>query len=490
MTGQQLKNSILQWAIQGKLVPQIESEGTAEDLLKEIRAEKEKLVKEGKLKKKDLEVKPIEDDEIPFEIPEGWRWCRLGEISNIWSARRVYEKDWRSSGIPFFRAREIGKLASEGTVDNELFIDKELYDEFSKSGLPQANDLMLTAVGTLGKAYIVKESDVFYYKDGSVLCLNNFGHLNPIFLKYAIESSMFVKQYQNESEGTTVSTLTIVRMNGYMLPIPPLAEQKRIVSKIEELMPLVEEYGKAQERLEALNKELPEKLKKSVLQEAIMGKLVPQDPKEGTAEELLAEIRKEKEKLVKEGKLKKKDLEIKPIEGDEIPFEIPEGWKWCRLGEISTYALSKKKIKASEADPQMWGLDLEDIEKGGHLLCVKTVGERASIGDKTIFSGGDILYSKLRPYLLKILVAHQNGICTSEIVPFSCYGNIVNSYIVNFLKSPYVDEFINSTTFGIKMPRVSTETMISLLVPLPPHDEQKRIVKKVEEVMKEIEGMK
>ena len=237
---EKLKKSVLQEAIMGKLVPQDPTEGTAEELLEEIRKEKEKLVKEGKLKKKDLEVKPIEDDEIPFEIPEGWKWCRLGEISNIWSARRVHEKDWRSSGIPFFRAREIGKLASEGTVDNELFIDKELYDEFSKSGLPQANDLMLTAVGTLGKAYIVKESDVFYYKDGSVLCLNNFGHLNPIFFKYAIESSMFVKQYQNESEGTTVSTLTIVRMNGYMLPIPPLAEQKRIVAKLEEVMEEIE----------------------------------------------------------------------------------------------------------------------------------------------------------------------------------------------------------------------------------------------------------
>ena len=234
------KKSVLQEAIMGKLVPQDPTEGTAEELLAEIRKEKEKLVKEGKLKKKDLEIKPIEENEIPFEIPKSWKWCRLGEISNIWSARRVHEKDWRSSGIPFFRAREIGKLASEGTVDNELFIDKELYDEFSKSGLPQANDLMLTAVGTLGKAYIVKESDVFYYKDGSVLCLNNFGHLNPIFLKYAIESSMFVKQYQNESEGTTVSTLTIVRMNGYMLPIPPLAEQKRIVAKIEEVMREIE----------------------------------------------------------------------------------------------------------------------------------------------------------------------------------------------------------------------------------------------------------
>ena len=174
--------------------------------------------------------------------------------------------------------------------------------------------------------------------------------------------------------------------------------------------------------------------------------------------------------------------EVKCID-EEIPFEIPNGWEWCRLGEISTYAQTKRKINASNADTQLWGLDLEDIEKGGRLLNIKTVGERKAIGDKTVFNRGDILYSKLRPYLLKILVAPEGGICTPEIIPFTCYGNICKDYIVSFLKSPYVDDYINSATFGVKMPRVSTETMTSLLVPLPPLSEQFRIDTKAKELM-------
>ena len=174
--------------------------------------------------------------------------------------------------------------------------------------------------------------------------------------------------------------------------------------------------------------------------------------------------------------------EVKCIDED-VPFEIPQGWEWCRLGEISTYAQTKRKINASNADTQLWGLDLEDIEKGGRLLNIKTVGERKAIGDKTIFNRGDILYSKLRPYLLKILVAPEGGICTPEIIPFTCYGNICKDYIVSFLKSPYVDDYINSATFGVKMPRVSTETMTSLLVPLPPLSEQFRIDTKAKELM-------
>ena len=174
--------------------------------------------------------------------------------------------------------------------------------------------------------------------------------------------------------------------------------------------------------------------------------------------------------------------EVKCID-EEVPFEIPQGWEWCRLGEISTYAQTKRKINASNADTQLWGLDLEDIEKGGRLLNIKTVGERKAIGDKTIFNRGDILYSKLRPYLLKILVAPEGGICTPEIIPFTCYGNICKDYIVSFLKSPYVDDYINSATFGVKMPRVSTEIMTSLLVPLPPLSEQFRIDTKAKELM-------
>ena len=161
---------------------------------------------------------------------------------------------------------------------------------------------------------------------------------------------------------------------------------------------------------------------------------------------------------------------------DEIPFEIPDSWEWARLGIISSYAETKQKVNATSADPSLWELDLEDIEKGGQLLEYKTVGERKAVGDKAMFSNGDILYSKLRPYLLKILVAPNNGICTPEIVPFRVYGGINPNYIVNYLKSPYVDNLINSITYGVKMPRVGTETMISLLVPLPPLNEQERIV--------------
>ena len=230
-----------------------------------------------------------------------------------------------------------------------------------------------------------------------------------------------------------------------------------------------------------------QQLKNAILQEAIQGRLVPQDPTDEPASALLERIRGEKERLVKAGKLKKKDLEVKPISEDEIPFEIPDSWEWVRLGEVSTYANTKKKVNASAADPNLWGLDLEDIERGGRLLAYKTVGERKAVGDKTCFSAGDILYSKLRPYLLKILVAPKDGICTPEIIPFTCYGEICKEFVVNLLKSVYVDEYINSVTFGVKMPRVSTETMTSLVIPLPPLAEQKRIVAKIEELLPKVE---
>ncbi|MGM9364775.1 restriction endonuclease subunit S [Flavonifractor plautii] len=167
---------------------------------------------------------------------------------------------------------------------------------------------------------------------------------------------------------------------------------------------------------------------------------------------------------------------------DEVPFDIPETWEWARLGMISTYSHTKQKINAQNADPKMWVLDLEDIEKGGRLLEQKTVEERKAVGDKTFFDSGDILYSKLRPYLLKILVAPDCGICTPEIVPFKVFGKLDPEYVVAFLKCPYVDGVINSVTYGVKMPRVGTETMTELLVPIPPLSEQKRIVEKLNEV--------
>ena len=242
-----------------------------------------------------------------------------------------------------------------------------------------------------------------------------------------------------------------------------------------------------------------QQLKNSILLMAVQGKLVPQDPNDEPASVLLERIHAEKERLIKEKKIKReknpsvifKGADNTPYEKigdevrsltDEVPFDIPDSWEWVRLGNISSYAGAKQKVNATSADPSIWGLDLEDIEKGGRLLEHKTVGERKAVGDKTVFTKGDILYSKLRPYLLKILVAPDDGICTPEIVPFRVYGGIDPNYIVNYLKSPYVDNLINSITYGVKMPRVGTETMTSLLVPIPPLEEQQRIVEKIDEV--------
>ena len=334
MTPQELKNSILQLAIQGKLVEQRPEESTAEELYRQIQQEKQALIKAGKIKK-EKPLPEITEDEIPFEIPESWKWIRWGDIINIVSARRVHQSDWQSSGIPFYRAREIAKLAEYDVVDNELFISEELYEEYSKSGVPQAGDLMVTAVGTLGKAYIVKANDRFYYKDASVICIENYGHLSSEFLKYLIQSEMMMQQIRSNSSGTTVATLTMVRMVEYLFPLPPLAEQKRIVAKIEELLPYIDRYEKAWNRLEDFNKRFPTDMQKSILQLAIQGKLTEQRPEEGTGEELYQQIQKEKQALIKAGKIKN-EKPLSEISEDEIPFDIPESWKWVRVAEITT----------------------------------------------------------------------------------------------------------------------------------------------------------
>ena len=246
-----LKKSILQEAVQGKLVPQDPSDEPAEALLERIRAEKQRLIKEGKIKKDKHEsvifrrdnshyekldgMERCIDDELPFEIPENWCWCRLKSIVNVVSARRVHQSDWRSEGVPFYRAREIGKLADTGSVENELFITEALYTEFSSSGVPHPGDLMVTAVGTLGKTYIVKDSDRFYYKDASVICFENFGKITPAYLKLLMYSPYMEDQIKQNSAGTTVGTITIVKANEYLIPLPPLMEQQRIVDQAERL---------------------------------------------------------------------------------------------------------------------------------------------------------------------------------------------------------------------------------------------------------------
>lgn len=226
----------------------------------------------------------------------------------------------------------------------------------------------------------------------------------------------------------------------------------------------------------------PEQLKASILQYAIQGKLVEQRPEEGTGEELYRQIQAEKQRLIKEGKIKKEKA-LPEIAEDEIPFDLPDSWKWVKLGDCTGYAQTKEKMSPKDITGDMWSLDLEDIQKDTGAILVKTkASERKISGDKVKFRKGQVLYSKLRPYLKKILIAPDDGICTPELVPFHTYL-IDENYIAYVLRSPHIDYVINSVTYGVKMPRVGTDTMTNLLIPLPPLSEQKRIVAKIEELL-------
>lgn len=492
MNAQDLRNSILQLAIQGKLVEQREEEGTAKELIEEINAEKERLIKEKKIKK-EKPLAEITEDEVPFEIPESWEWVRFGEIINIVSARRVHQADWRTSGIPFYRAREIAKLADTGRVKNELFIDKELFNEFSKSGVPSAGDLMVTAVGTLGKSYIVKNNDKFYYKDASVICLENYGNLVSEYLQIVLDSEMMKKQIRSNSGGTTVATLTMVRMNMYCLPIPPLAEQKRIVAKIEELMPYIEKYGDAYSKLEVFNKNFPEDMQKSILQYAIQGKLVEQREEEGTAEELYKQIQEEKEKLIKEKKIKK-EKPLSEITENEVPFEIPESWKWVRLLDVCEYIQRGKSPKYSDIQKypvvaqkcnQWSGFSIEKAKFIDPDTINKYTPERfLRDGDLMWNSTGlgtlgrmAIYYAALNPYELAVADSHVTVI--RALKEFISYR-----YLYYYFANPSVQNVIEKQSDGsTKQKELATSTIKSYVVPLPPLEEQKRIVAKIEEML-------
>ncbi|MBT2688365.1 restriction endonuclease subunit S [Bacillus sp. ISL-47] len=484
MDAQDLKNSVLQLAVSGKLVEQREEEGSAKELLEQIKVEKEKLIKQGKIKKQ-KKLPDIKEDEIPFDIPESWVWVRFGEIVNVVSARRVHQSDWRKEGIPFYRAREIGKLAEFGKVDNELFIDEELFNKFAESGVPKAGDLMVTAVGTLGKTYIVKDNDIFYYKDASVICLENFCDVSSEYIKLIMESKLMETQIKNNSGGTTVSTLTMVRMNMYCLPLPPLEEQKRVVAKVEELMSYVEKYDKAYTEVEELNQKFPGDMQKSILQYAIEGKLVEQREEEGAAEELYQLIQEEKEKLVKEGKIRK-EKSLPEIREDDISFEIPESWKWVSIGQVCSnimYGTSKKSSKEGKIavlrmgnlqggkidySDLVYSLDDGDIEKykleKNDLLFNRT-NSRDLVGKTAIYK--EELPAIYAGYLVRL----------TPVIVISDYINFV-------MQSDYYWRYCQTVkSDAIGQSNINAEKLKRFVFPLPPLEEQKRIVAKIEELL-------
>ena len=517
MTAKDLKNALLQEAVQGKLVPQIASEGNARDLLEEIR--KEKLshgldfanAKSGKRKsKKETALAgsnpcDITEEEIPFDIPDNWCWCRLGELAEI--ITKGSSPSWQ--GINYVD-KGILFVTSENVGDEELLLSKrkfleQKFNEIQPRSILQKGDILTNIVGaSIGRTAIfdldIKNANI--NQAVALIRLKN-KQLNSYIVK-VLNSKTIIDQMTDNTVNTARANISLTTVENFKIPLPPLSEQKRIVAAIEKFMPLIEEYGKKETELKAINEKIGTLTKKAILQEAVQGKLVPQIASEGNARDLLEKIRKErlshgfansygicgeKCKKSKSSDLRSKSQirvtkkELPEITEDEIPFDIPESWCWCRLGEIVPFGVCQN-AEPQEINDEDWILDLEDIEKdSGKILSFKTKKEVDSKSTKHIFKKGFVLYSKLRPYLNKCVIAPKDGFCTSEILPLDFGDMIYNKYAQLYLMSPFFVDYTNSLSFGVKMPRLGTEDGRKALFPLPPLAEQKRIVAAIEKML-------
>lgn len=488
MTGKQLKNAILQLAIQGKLVPQDANDEPASVLLAQIRKEKEQLLKAGKLKKKDLETTPITDEEKPFEIPESWEWVHLSEISYVGtgSTPAKHNSLYYGGNIPWI-----------GSSATNYPIIEQATDYITELALAETN-CQLYPKGTLIMAMYGQGKTRGQISELAIECCTN--QACAAIVPHIMEINSFIKvfltsQYykiRSLAEGGAQPNLNLNKVANNILPLPPLAEQRRIVAKIEELMPLVEEYGVAQEKLNQLNEALPEALKKSILQQAIQGKLVPQDANDEPASVLLAQIRKEKEQLLKAGKMKKKDLATTPITDEEKPFEIPEGWEWCRIEEISDSYIGLTYKPTDVAENGTVVLRSSNIQDGRIDLNDK-VKVNLSIPEKLIVHENDILICA-RNGSSKLV--GKSALITKEAdgMTFGAFMAICKTSFYDF-----VYQFLQSDLFFSQLREVSGTTTInqltqkkfnSFIIPLPPLAEQKRIVTKIEELMAMVDGMK
>ena len=511
MTAKELKASILDLSVRGKLVPQDPNDEPASVLLEKIRAEKRKLVKAGKIKKEKnpseiyiaADGKPYEkfadgsetciEDEIPFELPKGWAWARLGSIGR-WGSGATPNK-----GNKAYINGDIPWLLTGDLNDGHIFhvpntITKLALGETAVRINPIGSVLIAMYGATIGKLGIL---DIEATTNQACCACQPYG--DGVYNEYLFWFLFSQReQFKKRGEGGAQPNISKEKIVSTLIPIPPLAEQQRICELIERLASKVENYAEIEKKLSEFESTFPATLKKSILQYAVEGKLVPQDPNDEPASVLVERIAEERKALVKAGKLKRDKSESVIFRGsdrlayetrngetvcieDELPFKIPETWAWVRLGEISNYG---QCVGTDNVPKGAWMLDLEDIEKGGRLLIKNRTRESKST--KHVFKKGQILYSKLRPYLRKVLVADEDGYCTSEIIPITFMGEINPLFAVLVLNSPYFVDYTLSCCCGVKMPRLTTGDARAAYFPLPPIAEQARIVSEVERLEKQV----
>ena len=436
------------------------------------------------------EVKCI-DEEIPFEIPKGWEWCRLNDLA-LYRKGPFGSSLTKSMFVPkndqSVKVYEQKNAIQKDFRLGDYYISKEKF-EAMQSFIVKPNDIIVSCAGTIGETYLLPLDAPVGIINQALMRVTLFD-LSMAEYWQMYFAYMLLNEAQMKGAGSAIKNIPPFEyLKAVLVPVPPLSEQTRLVERYNLLLSLIAKYESEADKLNCLNLNIYDKLKKSVLQEAIQGKLVQQIAEEGTAQELLEQIKEEKKQLVKEGKLKKSALNDSVIfRGDdnkycekigksvqcideEIPFEIPENWVWVRLGTIVDFSKSQS-LPSSSIKESTWVLDLEDIEKNsGKLLQKKRMKDVLSKSDKHIFYKGNVLYSKLRPYLNKVIIADEDGACTTEILAFD-FGYIYNKYAQLFLMSPFFVDYATADSYGIKMPRLGSKRGNSALIPLPPLKEQ------------------
>ena len=534
MNGKQLKNSILQWAIQGKLVPQDPNDEPASVLLDKIRQEKERLIKEKKIKRdknasiiyrgednsyyeKILatgEVKCI-DEEVPFEIPQGWEWCRMGELISYQNgyAYTSSELNKEGKGLPVIKS---GNLMTYEVVlkPNNDYVEnpstKMLASAIKKGDLLMCLSSQSDNPEPLGKTAIYKANNTALLNQ-RVLKMRPWLEDMLEYMYYAINSEYFHYTVSHQGGGSAQANLKLGHVLSMLIPLAPLKEEIRIVDIINTIMPLVHQYETTFLKQKKLNSELNERLKSAILQEAIQGKLVPQINEEGTAQELIEQIKAEKEKLVKEGKLKKSALNDTVIfRGDDnkyweksedgavcidekIPFEIPSNWAWVRLDDICSfihrgkspqYSPIKKYPVVAQKCNQWVGFSIEKA-KFIEPQSITSYNSEYFLQDRDLMWNSTglgtlgrmaIYYTLLNPYELAVADSH-----VTVIRPYKTH--IVSEYLYCYFASNTVQSVIEDKSDGsTKQKELATKTVKSYLVPLPPFAEQLRIVQKIKSV--------
>ena len=481
MTPEQLKASILQYAIQGKLVEQRPEEGTGEELYQQIQAEKRRLIQEKKIKK-EKPLAEISEDEIPFDIPESWKWCYIGELF-LHNTGKAQNSTGSQNGTirKFITTSNLYWDEFDFTKVKEMpFTDKEL-----ERCTVQKGDLLVCEGGDCGRSAV--------WKYDEEVCIQNHVHrlrpYQPVDIYYFYYLFYLYKNTGKlRGRGVAIQGLSNDAIHRVIVPLPPLAEQKRIVAKIEELLPLVDRYAASYEKLAQFSAKFPEDMKKSILQYAIQGKLVEQRAEEGTGEELYQQIQAEKQRLIQEKKIKK-EKPLAEISEDDIPFDIPESWKWVRLGSVvSVYG--GKRIPAGRK------LMVEDT---GHVYIRVSDMKDGYVSTENLQFVPQDIYPSISRYIISkedvfITVAgtigrvgkippELDGANLTENADRLVFSQLDQNWLIKCLQSSVVQSQIIDATTKVGQPKLAIVRIQNMMIPLPPLAEQKRIVAKIEELL-------